>query len=448
MRDIAFMLMFIGMMPAALRYVHAGTMLWAWTALAGPSQYLYGFAAGLPLNKIAVAVTAIALFVDQTKRKPYIDGHIALLLLFLLQGAVSFSVGLSDLARPYDLMDRMTKITALCVVMTIANRGRMQIHAMAIIVCLGMGIHGVLEGLKYLSSGGAHIVIAPATVGDNNTLALATLMVMPLLVYLYRYSVSQLIRLSCVGALLACFVGVIATASRGGLIGLVVLGGFLLLQSRHKLLSLMMMGVLAAGLVTFAPASWRERMDTIGSAEQDDSFMGRVSSWKLHTMVALDRPLLGGGYSPLEDPQVSAAYRARPDIFSFIPSPPLQRPLAAHSNYFEVLGDLGFFGLFLFLALLLTGLRNTARIRRRVRGDPSLAWADDLAAVLRITLVVYMVSGAALSAAYSEILYIMLTQISVLRRHVEETVLSPAGAGVDRPKEKRPGLRPGPGRGR
>jgi probable O-glycosylation ligase (exosortase A-associated) len=420
MRDIAFMLLFVGTMPAALRYVHAGTMLWVWTALGTPNQYLYGFASDLPLNKIAVAATAIGIFVDKTKRKPYLDAHIVLMILFLLQGIISFSVGLSNLDRPYDILDKMTKITILCVIMTMANRERIQIHAMAIIVCVGMGIHGSLEGIKYVLSGGAH-QIEPGSLGDNNYLALATLMVMPLLVYLYNYSASVLLRLSFAGAALACFVGVVATASRGGFIGLVMLGGFLILRSRRKVLSLLMMSALAVGLLTFAPERWQERMDTIGSAEQDDSFMSRVSSWKLHTIVALDRPLVGGGYSPLEDGRVSAVYRQQFDMLSFIPSPPLHGPLAAHSSYFQVLGDLGFPGLFLFLAILLTGFRNITKIRRRTRGNPSLAWADDLAIVFKITLLVYMISGAALSATYSEILYIMLTQISVLRRHLEET---------------------------
>lgn len=424
MRDIAFILLFLAMMPAALSTVHAGTMLWVWTALGTPTQYLYGFAADLPLNKIAVAVTAIALFLDRTKAKPYVDTHITLLLLFLLQGLISFSLALSDGPRPYDVLDKMTKITALCVIMTMARRERLQIHAMAIIVCLAMGIHGGLEGLKYLASAGGHKVDA-SSLGDNNYLALGTLMVMPLLAYLYSYSAAPLLRLCFAGALLACFTGVIATASRGGLIGLLVLGGFLFLRSRRKLASLLLLATLAAGLLAFAPDQWRDRMDTIGTAGQDNSFMARLASWKLHTIVALDRPLTGGGYSPLEDPRIFALYRQRFDVLDFIDVPPLETPLAAHSSYFQVLGDLGFPGLFLFLALLATGWRNTTRIRARACADPSLAWADDLAAVFRITLVVYLVTGAALSASYFEILYIMLTQISVLCRHLDETAPKP-----------------------
>ena len=103
------------------------------------------------------------------------------------------------------------------------------------------------------------------------------------------------------GALLACFTGVIATASRGGLIGLAVLGVFLFLHSRRKMVTLLVIAVLAGGLLTYAPGQWLERMDTIGAADEDGSFMYRVSSWKLNTILALDRPLVGGGYSALEN---------------------------------------------------------------------------------------------------------------------------------------------------
>ncbi len=425
MRDLAFMALFLFMLVNAARCLHAGTMLWAWIALCAPQQYLYGIATSLPLNKIAVAVTLVGLFVDQTKKPPYIDAHILLVGLFVLQGVICYSVGLSDLDRSYDILDKMIKIYALCFVTTMAARDRLQIHSMLIVICLGMGIHGALEGLKYITSGGNHTVIAPASIGDNNYLAMATLMVMPLLVYLFRYSESRLIRLSFLGALLACFAGVIATASRGGLVGLLVLGTFLFLHSRRKLLALFGIAALAAGLLAFAPEQWTERMTTIGAAGQDNSFMSRVSSWKLNTILALDRPLVGGGYSALENWAVFDIYKEKfHTLDGFIDSPEPSFALAAHSIYFQTLGDLGFPGFLLFMAILVTGFRNLGRILRMTRGRESLVWAYDLAVLFRLSLVVFMVSGALLSAAYFELLYIMLTQVSVLRRHLEETVVA------------------------
>ena len=168
MRDLAFMALFLFMMANAVRCLHTSTLLWAWIALCDPQQYMYGIVVTLPLNKIAVVATFISLFVDQYKRKPYIDWHILLVGLFVLQGIISYNVGLTFTDRSYQLLDKMMKIYLLCCVMTMANRGRIQVHSMVIIVCLGTGIHGALEGLKYIASGGGHVVIAPPSIGDNN----------------------------------------------------------------------------------------------------------------------------------------------------------------------------------------------------------------------------------------------------------------------------------------
>ncbi len=425
MRDIAFMALFLFMLANAARCVHTGAMLWAWIALCAPQQYMYGIGATLPLNKIAVAVAVIGIFIDQKKNKPYFDAHIILTGLFVLQGIISYSVELSDSERSYNLLDKMMKIYALCVFSTMAVRGRLQLHSMLIIICLGMGIHGALDGLKYISTGGGHKVTAPGSFGDNNYLAMATVMVLPLLVYLFRYSEARLIRLAFMGAVVVCFAGVIATASRGGLMGLIVLAIFLIQQSRNKLPPLLGVAVLATGLLIFAPAQWTERMNTINTAEQDDSFMYRVSSWKINLILALDRPLVGGGYSAGENGIFFDIYRSKFHMLDgTIDSPEPRGPLAAHSIYFQTLGDLGFPGFFLFMAILFTGFRNLGRVLSITRGNESLLWAYDLALLFRLSLIVFMVCGALLSAAYFELLYIMLTQASILRRHLEETAVA------------------------
>jgi hypothetical protein len=110
MRDLAFMVMFLFMLANATRCLHTGTMLWAWIALCTPQQYMYGIATQIPLNKLAVVATFIGIFVDQTKRKPYFDWHIILVGLFVLQGIISYSVGLSSSDRTYELLDKMMKI--------------------------------------------------------------------------------------------------------------------------------------------------------------------------------------------------------------------------------------------------------------------------------------------------------------------------------------------------
>lgn len=447
MRDIIFTAAFLGMLPAALRFGHVGTMLWAWVAMIAPNQYLYGFARGLPFNKIVVAVAVLALVLDRARRpKFYADTHVKLLLFFLAIGLASYFFGITDTRRGDDLADRLAKAVALCLFVVATVRERLHIHSVLLAICMGMAIHGAIEAAKFLASGGGHILQGPATIGDNNHFGLAILMVIPPLAYLFRYSAAPLVRVALGLALAGNVVGVIASNSRGALIGLIAVGGAMFLRSRNKLRTMIVIIILGGIGLTIAPDRWFDRMSTISSAETDGSFMGRVASWKMNLLVALDRPLLGGGFSAMEDFNAWSIYLREFSALDFIRTGMPTRPLAAHSIYFQVLGDTGFIGFALFVGLLYLGFRNVRVIARLTKDRPDLEWARDVGRFLRFTLIAYAVSGAALSLAYFEFYYLVLTLISVTRRNVEMAVGKPVGAGLamlQAASGPRPGFAPG-----
>ncbi len=451
MRDLAFAAMFLAMLPMAVRFGHVGTMLWAWIAMVAPSHYLYGFAAGLPLNKIVVAVAVLALVVDRQNRPAfYVDTHLKLLLAFLTIALISYMFALSDKSRVDDLADRLTKTVALCLFMVATVRSRLQIHSLLIAVSMGMGIHGAIEAAKFTATAGGHVLLGPPTIGDNNHFGLAILMVIPPLAYLFMYSEALIVRVAFALATLANVIGVIASNSRGALIGLLAMGGYVFLKSRNKLAMVMVLLVVGSIGLAIAPDRWYDRMSTISEAREDSSFMGRIGAWKMNTLVALDRPLTGGGFSSMEDPVIFNRYVLQaPSLDWLLTSVRPTVVLAAHSIYFQVLGDTGFIGFALFLALLAMGFRNSSVVSRMVRDRPDLMWARDLALVLRFSLIGYAVSGAALSLAYFEFYYVIITLLSITRRHVESVVTPAVPAGLARTMQAaRPSLLGGalPGR--
>jgi putative inorganic carbon (HCO3(-)) transporter len=147
--------------------------------------------------------------------------------------------------------------------------------------------------------------------------------------------------------------------------------------------------------------------------------MGRVVAWKISLLIAMDHPLFGGGMHAVQNPMVWNTYRQDLGSVDFVDTPPADEfPHAAHSIYFEVLGDLGFIGLTLFLAILGTALWNSRQIKRICRGHASLLWASDLARMIQISLIIFIITGAALSMAYFELLYILVIMLSRCRRTV------------------------------
>ena len=142
--------------------------------------------------------------------------------------------------------------------------------------------------------------------------------------------------------------------------------------------------------------------------------MGRVAAWKLSVYIALDRPVIGGGPFAVETPDVWPRYQARYDPSEWIQTGPFETAArAAHSIYFQVLGDTGFVGFGIYMSLLVSAILTTRRIMRHgeASGDPDL---HALGKALMISLVAYLVGGASLSIAYLEYLFALLAVIAVV----------------------------------
>jgi putative inorganic carbon (HCO3(-)) transporter len=419
MRDIVYMFLFVFMLVPAVRAAHIAIMLWVWVTLIAQGSYLYGFAAWLEYSKLAAIIVFISIFTDKTKRFMYANTYVVLLTLFGIQMFVSLMFGLDVNDRTYSIADREWKLFLLCYLMTYIIHSRFQIHSVVLAVCLGGAIHGALEAIKYIVTAGGHIMIPPATILDNNYFGVVMLMILPMLVYLYLYSAERIVRIALAAGIFLNLVGVVATTSRGAMIGLGVVAIATALRSKHKVRTIVAIAVLALVLGGLAGKQFYQRFDTLQTADEDGSFLSRVQSWKMNTLVALDRPLLGGSFAVMEDPNVFQIYLPRFSDLDFIPTDTPTHSLAAHSIYFETLGSTGFSGLFLFVGILITMFRYLRFIHKNARNIPSLRWAHDLANCLRISMIAYVVAGAALSMTYYELVYVTFTLISCLHHHVK-----------------------------
>lgn len=87
------------------------------------------------------------------------------------------------------------------------------------------------------------------------------------------------------------------------------------------------------------------------------------------------------------------------------------------------MGDLGFVGLALYLVCVITPFYYWWKIRSIVKTKPEdLVWARSLAVALTASMMAYLVGGAALSVAYFELPYYIITAIFVLYRLIDGQV--------------------------
>lgn len=424
MRDLVLISGFFAMLllGRVFSYPHIGALLWCWTALMIPNFFVYGFSRVIHYNKIVAIITLSSwLFSREPKRLPW-NTTLVLFVLFGICGTVSAFTAISSSGEALTEWQEFLKIVLFVFVVAGLMTSKDRIIALLYAAVLSLGFHGVVAGAKFIASRGGSHIYGPGSsiIGDNNHFALAVITIMPLFFYLYRQATHRLIKWGLLGSIPFLVATVMGTSSRGGLIGLVAVGILAFIRSPKKIRNAIIATPLIIAAISFAPQRWSDRMDTIKTVEEDTSFMGRVIAWKQSTLIALDNPLFGGGFYAVQDLSVWLKYAREFNKLDFIPTPEpnIRVAFAAHSIYFQTLGDLGFVGLGLYLAILFTSWRNASKVIRAVRDRPDWHWARDLARTLQYSIFAYVIAGAALNMAYFDYMYMVFAILVALRELV------------------------------
>jgi putative inorganic carbon (HCO3(-)) transporter len=153
--------------------------------------------------------------------------------------------------------------------------------------------------------------------------------------------------------------------------------------------------VVGVALIGFMPDTWMSRMETIGEYQEDSSAMGRINAWQMAWNLA-SHNFFGGSFG-IYNLETFGRYAPNPtDVH------------AAHSIYFQVLGEQGFLGLFIFLLLWALVWKGAGRMRKQGLKQPETRWVSDLGSMCQVSLAGYAIGGAFLSLAYFDLPYNIL----------------------------------------
>lgn len=410
MRDLLLTAIILGSIPFILRNPFIGLLMWVWLGIMNPHRFTWGFAYSMPFAQIIAICTLVAMLVHAKKLYPFPKDRVTIfLVLFVLWLGVSplFSFNPSQ-ELYYWLRAFKIQLMVLAALLLVGNRD--QLHKLTWVLALSIGFYGIKGGLFTIATAGHHRVWGPSGsfIEDNNTLALAIIMGIPLFRYLQLQSENIWAKRGCLAALVLCAVSAIGSQSRGAFLALLAMGFFLWTKSRQKALIAVLILLAIPAVLIFMPEAWFERMSSIRTYDEDASAMGRINSWWMAWNLAVDRILIGGGFA-LYTPLVFAKYAPDPSIV-----------LAAHSIYFQILGEHGFMGLFLFLMVFGLSWLNGGWVVKQTKGKPELAWAHDLAAMCQVSLVGYGIGGAFLSLTYFDLPYYIVVIMIVLRQVVKQ----------------------------
>lgn len=433
MRDIALVLVFLFLIVKTLQHTWVGALVWTWFSLMNPHKLTYGFAFFFPFAAItAVATLASVLWNRKQLRLPR-DPAVIALIVFLLWCCLTTALAI-HVEESMVTLERTVKIQLMTLVCLAALRTRRHIEAFIWVNVVSLGFYGVKGGIFGIATGGSARVWGPpeGMIQGNNELGLALVMVIPLMNYLRVTAANAWVRRGLLASMGLTSVAVLATQSRGAMLSIAAMSVVLWLRSKHKLGSAVVIGGLAATLVMFMPASWEQRMATIGTYQQDGSANSRINAWITALHVANDR-ITGAGF------RIDAG-----DIYQkYAPDPTMV--LTAHSIYFQALGEQGWIGLGLFLSIGAIGFMTASSLRKRALAREDTLWVRELAGMIQVSMVGYAVGGSFLSLTYFDLPYNILVMLVAAKYWLREEGwkteakgLFGAGSGVRVPLAKLP----------
>lgn len=407
MRDIILAAIIFPACIAALRRPWIGVMLWTWLSIMNPHRYTFGFAINAPWAAMAAACTMLGFVMTKDRTSPIKGSPVVWFILLILWMTLTWLVGL-DVKGDYEQWVKVMKIDVMLVISLMLLHSRMHVFAFMWVTAGSLGLLGIKGGIFTLIGGGAERVWGPpgSFIEDNNEFALALVATIPLLRFLQMHAQSRIVKWGLVGAMLLSAAAALGSHSRGALLAIAAMAAAFWWRSKKSRAKIgVVIGVLAVGLLAFMPAEWTARMETIEDYQHDGSAMGRINAWTVAWNIGLRYPF-GVGFNPMT-PELFEKYALFPRVLA-----------AAHSIYFQMMGNHGLIGLAIFMGIWISTWLTSGWLRTQKNLTPETQWTADMGAMCQVSLVGFLVGGAFLSLAYFDLPYNIMVMVVVTRAWV------------------------------
>lgn len=408
MRDILVTILILGSLPFILKRPYVGVLVWSWISYMNPHRLTWSFAYDFPFAQVVAITVLLSLLMNKEKKSIPVDGVLIIWVLFLVWITITTIFAIhGDLAL--ENYESAIKIQFFTFITMMCMRDLRRIHLLIVVICLSIGFFSIKGGVFTILTGGKFWVYGPphSFLSENNALALATLMVIPLMYYLSVVSEHKYLKWAWLAAIFLSGASVLGSQSRGAFLAIVALGSFHWWQSKTKVVSGVAIIILASVGFAFMPQSWHDRMNTMRNYEDDPSASARITAWQLSKNIA-DVRLTGGGFNTYTQ------YTYTKYLY------PVERAFVAHSIYFSVLGSHGWPGLIMFLSILGLTWRSLSQTEKRTRDEPQHFSMNVLSRMLKLSLLVYMTGGAFLSLAYFDLPWHVIALSCLLKNQLKQ----------------------------
>ncbi len=416
MRDFFVMALFIGAIPFAIKRPVYGILLWCWISYMNPHRLCWGFAFDFPFAFVTAVIVLISIVNSKEKfRFPASDPSVVLLICFCILMTIStFNSFYPEYA--WVQFTKVAKIQFMIFISLLVLTDHKDLKMLVWIIVASLAFYGVKGGVFTINTAGIHRVRGPedSFIEGNNEIGLAMLMIIPLLRYLMIIEKRKIIYIGLHIAMWLSLLAVVGTHSRGALIGGVLMLSMLIIKSKKPIFLGLLTVFVCYSAITFMPDEWRERMNTIETYEEDKSAMGRINAWSMGFNMAKDNPLTGGGFE---------AFNNRESFITYAPDPTNAHD--AHSIYFEVMGEHGFLGLAMFIAIWIAtwwSARSNIIITKNSPPGTKLFELNQLNRHVQVALIAYLSGGAFLGLAYFDLTYHLMCLVVISKVIVNQEI--------------------------
>lgn len=398
MRDIAIALFLLTGLIATIRRPWQGAILWIIVSVLNP--HLLGFKmATQPVAAIVAGTTILAALIRRAEFSIPWRTPLIWFALFTVWMCITYMAS-GALDENYIMWSKVMKINFMFFIIYGLIVSRKKIDYVIWAIAVSLCYYGVKGGIFTIITAGAHRVWGPegTFIGGNNEIALALIIGIPLLWYLRQTAAQRWFKYGLVAAMILCAAAALGSHSRGALLALATMALFFWIRSPEKGRIALAMALVAPILLGLMSQEWEARMATIQTYEEDQSAMGRINAWWMAFNLAKNN-MFGGSFETAT-PAFFARYAPDPLI--------IQGP---HSIYFQVLGQHGFIGLFIYLAMWLSTWMACNRIRFLTKGLPLKKSTHLLASMIQVSLAGFAVGGAFLGLAYFDVPYFLMAVV-------------------------------------
>jgi len=418
MRDLAFVAFLAGLLALGLKRPFLFVLAYIYVDTVSPQRLSYFLINSIPLSLIVALLAMGGWAIADRKDQLAFSVRQGLLLVLLAYAGVTtlYADFPIDAAEKWD---SAWKTIVFAIFLPFTLRTKLRIEAVLLFLTLSAAAIVIVGGIKTVLSGGGYGVLNLMV--DNNsglyessTISTVAIALIPIILWFTRHGTifppDWRVKTFAAGLIFACLLMPIGTEARTGLVCIAVLAVLMLRDVKRRFLYIAGAGLLGLAAIPFLPASFTNRMGTMQELQADQSAGTRLAVWAWTWDYAQHHPF-GGGFGAYRSNRILVQMvntQSAGEVQVVTTQTEADEARAYHSAYFEMLGEQGFPGLFLFLTINAIGLVRMEMIRRRYRRrDGETAWIAPLATALQHFQIIYMVGELFVGIAYQSFGWLM-----------------------------------------